>query len=298
MAERRKLIATLAVMVATAIHAQPSVAFSPQSLPASADDSQPDDIVVEGYRDRTGVDRRTTPPSAVSTLRNRRTYEYSERMAKCAARGHLSRPDQLSAVVDGQFNTVTHDLAQDRLVRINITCSESPTLASMTAPPASDAQKGLAQQGRVYGGLLGQTDAAPLGHSIYDRGAFTVQAIKMYAPDLHLTPAQVNDPAVQARFNQREIARNRFRLPVDYHYFEVAVCMVRLQPALAVRLATSNGSARFGDVQEALLDRARDCVGGAQHVSVDPTQFRLYIADAVYRWAVAVRGTDSLIPFG
>lgn len=290
-----------AAMLALALIAVPASGQTPPgqvgspprtSLPA---DAEPDEVVVTGYRLSKPVDTRVQPPAAVSATRNRRTYEYSERLAKCAARSRLSDVSRLRDVVDGAFNTATMRTAQDRLVRIYITCSESPTLLSFTSAPQSDLQRSSGVTAD-YAGVSGLTEAAPLGYSIYDRGAFTIQALKMFAPDLKLTRRETGDPAVQARFNAREVPRNRFRLPVDYRYFEVAVCMVRVEPRLSVRLAMSDGSARLGDVQEALIDRARVCVGGTKRVQVDPTQFRLYIADAVYRWAVAARGVDSLIP--
>lgn len=271
---------------------QATVPAPPPRVPQA--DEQPDDIVVEGYRRSPDRNTVATPPAAVSGTRARQTYAYSERLAKCAARSRLSNRSRLRAVVDGEFNSATQILAQDRLKRIYLTCSESPSLNSFTSPPASDLQLSAAITGDFTGAPVG-TDAAPLGRSIYDRGAFTVQALKQYAPDLRLTRAQTGDPAVQARFNAREVPRNRFRLAVDYKYFEVAVCIVRLEPRLSVRLALSDGQARFSDIQATLIDRARACVGGARHVQVDPTQFRLYIADAVYRWAVAARGTSTLI---
>ncbi|HEX8556324.1 MAG TPA: hypothetical protein VF695_16605 [Sphingomonas sp.] len=275
---------------------------SPSSPPARSatvlpDDSQPDDIVVTGYRRGKARDRRVQVPAAASAIRNRVTYDYSERLAKCAARSHLTKLSRLRDVVDGEFNSARQITAQDRLVRSYITCGESPTLLSFTSRPREAASVDLASAvAGDYSGSPGIPEAAPLGYSIYDRGAFTIQAMKMFAPDLTLTRKDTNDPEVQVRFNAREVARNRFRLPTDYRYFEVAVCMVRLEPRLSVRLAMSTGSARLGDVQEALIDRARVCVGGARNVQVDPTQFRLYIADAVYRWAIAARGVDTLIP--
>ena len=267
-------------------------------------DSVPDDIIVEGYRERKKLDTRTGVPTATNTVDNRVKYEYSERLAKCALRGRLSSIKMLRAVVDGEVNTASYTVAQDRLVRSNITCGESPQLLTFTGPPTTkkDGERALGSQISVPGdtgdftGISGQTSASPLGFSIYDRGAFTVETLKRYAPDLKLTKAQTNDPAVQSRFNLREVPRNRFRLREDYKYFEVAVCVVRVEPRLAVRLAMSDGGARLGDLQEALIDRARVCVGNSPHVKVDPTQFRLYIADAVYRWAVAARGVDTLLP--
>lgn len=278
----------------------PPAAAPAPAAPALSQDAQPDDIIVEGYRDRKPLAEKMTAPPTSSTIRNRRRYDYAERLAKCAARSKFGDLARLRAVVDGEFNSPRHHFDQDRLVRTYMTCGESPTLLSFTEVPVDFTDMGLAGQyilaGDTAGGTPGQSTGSPLGWSIYDRGALTIAALKRFAPDLTLTRKQTEDPRVQARFNLREIPRNRLRLPVDYHYFETAVCMVRLEPQLAVRLALMDGPARLSDVQEALVDRAKACVGNARRVRVDPTQFRLYIADAVYRWAVAARDVPSLIP--
>ncbi len=279
----------------------PQTAAPPSTVPNRGADSEPDDILVEGYRDRPDIQTSVSNPTMTSAVKNRQAFEYSERIAKCAARNKIGSTARLKAVVDGEFNTTTHAVAQDRLKRTYITCSESPTLLSFTTVGASTLER-MAANTQVFGdsgdsrGLSGANDIAPLGWSIYDRGAFTIEALRRFAPELRLTRAQTQDPAVQSRFNLREMPRNRHRLPTDFRYFEVAVCMVRVEPKLAVRLATSEGAARISDTQAALIDRARVCVGGARNVRVDPTQFRIYIADAVYRWAVAATGVDSLIP--
>jgi len=296
------LIAAAAPAQGQAVETPAAAGQSIQPRTAPPPDAEPDDIIVEGYRERKEYDTRTGVPIGSSAALNRTKYAYSERLAKCAARSKLSNLSRLRAVVDGEVNSARHHFAQDRLSRIYVTCGESPALLSFTSPPVTAAEltPNVADvfNGRstVGSGVTGVVEAAPLGWSIYDRGAFTIEALKHYAPDLKLTKAETGDPAVQRRFNLREVPRNRLRFPLDYRYFEVATCMVRVEPRLAVRLAMSEGPARLGDVQEALIDRARVCVGDAKSVRVDPTQFRLYIADAVYRWAVAARNVASLIP--
>jgi len=266
---------------------------------ASSSDAEPDDIVVTGYRSRKAPGNRVDVPATVSTVSNRIKYGYSERFAKCAARSKLSSLARLRVVVDGEVNSARARGAQDRLMRTYITCAESPSFLSNTLPPQTANEvpfvKDMLYSGDFYGVSPGY-DTTPLGVSIYDRGALTIAAMKRFAPSLTLARADVDDVEVQRRFNLREIPRNRLRLPLDRKYFQVAVCMVRVEPKLSVRLALSEGGARMGDVQEALIDRARACVGGARKVKVDPTQFRLYIADAVYRWVVAARDIASLIP--
>lgn len=270
---------------------QPSAQVPPRDR--QTDDKMADEIVVKGYRNKPDVQTKTSPIYAGSSAARRQQYSMSERMAKCAARSRLANTSYLSAVVDGEFNSAAQLYAQDHLYRIYVTCGESPSFLSLNSPPAS---AGAVGNGDFTAILPGSTDGAPLGHSIYDRGAFTIQAMKLYAPDLSLTAEQTSDPAVQARFDAREVPRNRFRLPADYKYFEIAVCIVRVAPRLSVRLAMSDGSAGIGDLQWALIDRARVCVGNAREVRIDATEFRIYIADAVYRWVVAANGVKSLIP--
>ncbi len=260
--------------------------------------SQTEDIIVEGYRAQPGVRSRTVPPTQTSAVNNRTTYAFSERLAKCAARSRLANYGLLRAVIDGDFYSGRHSAAQDRLKRVYITCSESPNLLSYQSIPKLVSEPALFSGGSPSdnSNMASVPDPAPLGHSMYDRGALTIAVLKRFVPDLRLTEAQTSDPTVQMRFNALESKRNRFRPSHDYRTFEIAVCMVRVAPNLAVRLAMSNGQAYQSDLQAALIDRARICVGDAKVVQVDPTQFRIYIADAVYRWAVAVRDVPSLIP--
>ncbi len=258
-----------------------------------------DEIVVEGYRNNRQVKTKASAIYSGSSAARRQQYSFSERIAKCAARSRLANNSYLSAVVDGEPNSGPQRYAQDRLYRIYITCGESTSFLSLNSPPGppgGPSFTSVVAEGDFSNVPPGTSEGAPLGQSIYDRGAYTIQTIKQFAPDLSLTRQQTNDPVVQARFDKRELPRNRFRLPADYKYFEVAVCIVRVAPELSVRLAKSERAAKLGDIQSALIDSARACVGDAREVKVDATEFRIYIADAVYRWAVAAKGVESLIP--
>lgn len=267
----------------TVMAAVPSVAqdrmVEPQASRAPDVDAS-DEIVVEGLLEVPGANPNTTASRGrdlsglnpqETVIANRRKYEFSERIAKCAVRARLSKISQLRAAVDGPPNGSTQVFAQQRIKQINVTCSESSALLSFSDDL--------------------------LGRSIYDRGALMIEAMKAFTPNLRLTRADTDNPVVQARFNARETPRNRYRLPADYRYFEVAVCMVRLQPVLSSRLATTDLTpTQIGRFEDAIVNGARICVGDAKTVSFDPTQFRLYIADAVYRWAVAAQGVETLIP--
>ncbi|CAN5510912.1 hypothetical protein BH09PSE4_BH09PSE4_21450 [soil metagenome] len=259
--------------------ALPSALAAQQAAPPPAhSDAQPDDVVVEGQLDLPNNPDTVTRPSIAnaqnpqdSAVANRAKFEFSERIAKCVARGKLSTRAQLRAVLDDAPNKATQVYAQDRLKRSNVTCSEGTELRYFSEPN--------------------------LGYSIYDRGAYMIEAINTYAPDLKLTSRDTGDPAVQARFNTRETPLSRYRLPVDYRYFEIAVCMVRIQPRLSLRLVRTSGpSKQISRIASAIVDNAHICVGDAKRVYFDPTQFRMYIADAVYRWGVAKLGVNTLIP--
>lgn len=270
-----------------------------QKTQSESRDHSRNEIIVEGYPNADNQPAAVRTPPAVSALNSRKAYEYSEMLATCAVRSKLSSTALLRAVVDGDVNSSAQSYAQDRLKRTYISCGEGPGLLNMNNPePPSTKLIGPQRGSRddLIGNPPGGTDGSPLGRSVYDRGAVTIRALKTFVPDLSLTAAQTGDPAVQSRFNLREMPRNRSRLPVDQLYFQVAVCIVRVAPELSVRLAMGDRAATAGGLQATLLNRARVCVGNAKKIYVDATQFRLYIADALYRWTVAARNVDSLIP--
>ena len=115
-------------------------------------------------------------------------------------------------------------------------------------------------------------------------------------PDADLTRSETGDKAVQARFDAREVPRNRYRLPADYRTFAIAVCLVRMQPEATVQLLhTRPGSDGENKIERTIVGRARVCVGDAREVSFDAIRLRFYLIDALYRWIVAARGVDTLI---
>lgn len=260
--------------------ASPSPTATPS--PSARVPAKPGDIIVTGIPyigPHPPVTVRDQPSEALGI---RALSEQSEQFARCAT--HL-KPRLLRNVIDGAPNSDSADVALDRLMRSDLACIPNVPI----------------QQPPSYGGC--RPKPVSIFHeecqSFFDRAAILDHAIAKYAPDLRLTPAETNDPAVQARFNKREVPRNRFRLKPDFGYFEIAVCMVRLQPRLATELVhRPPGSTAEGPIEKALIVRARLCVGDAKDVVVDPTQFRAYIVDAAYRWAVAVGSGDSLIPLG
>ena len=233
-----------------------------------------EEIVVTALRDIDDEDSAVTMKSfgtsrTGSSVRSRQIFDLSQRWAACPARAGPDRRGWLQTAIDSRTNSTRQEFAMLRLSKIYAAC----------APDTEDAHLGIIQN--VY----------------YDRGALTIEALKAFAPDLKLTKEQTADAAVQARFNARETSLAKFRLPVDRRYFEAAVCFVRLQPELAVKLAmTDKPLAAVRRLEAAIVNRGRICVGNARKVYFDGIQFRFYIADAVYRWAVAAKNVDTLIP--
>lgn len=272
------------------------------AFPAVAQEKAPpsDDIVVEGLLLPGEKLPTTVVPATSGSLTNRKDFEGAQRLAKCA----INLPhDRLSAVIDGNIFSPPHRQAQKWIVVRLSTCHLSTEVreASMRRD-ADSSQPGVSPQASLQDAMRAQGsstyfDQSVTGVSIYDRGAILEQVLLRFVPDLALTPQETGDPAVQARFDRAEIPRNRFRLRPDYQYFQAAVCMVRLQPGLSVRLVRAKpASGQQRMLQSAILNRARICVGNAKRVHVDSTQFRIYIMDAVYRWVAASRGVPSLIP--
>jgi hypothetical protein len=254
----------------------------PPSLPPATPPT--DDIVVTGLRDidlddpKAFVTHRTLGSSRTGTsaIASRSTFAVSERFARCAIDRDAGSRDMLRKTLDGAINGAGQRFWQGRFIGMKATCAQDPQFAA------------------IYG--IASGTGPGYDPSYYDRGAMFVRAIRMFAPDLSLTRTQTADPAVQQRFDVREIPLARYRLPVDRTYFETAVCLVRLQPELSVRLVRTQRTELIPRLEAAIVDRAPVCVGGARKVYFDPSQFRFYIADALYRWMVAARGVDTLVP--
>lgn len=294
-------LAKLGILGALLGLAPPALAQSTSSQGDSSSSAQSSkrDVEVIGKRlqeKQPTTVRQGVPPAAA--LQNRTIYDQSEQMARCA----VNRPvDKIRAVVDGVVNSAPQRAAVVDMLRSTITCNAQPGIIADLTPVSGGISgvAGGADGGSSDGGTAGnlfEKFRSQGGTSIYDRGAILIEAIRAYAPDISLTKEETLDASVQQRFNEREGPRNRFREPADYRYFEIAVCMVRMQPELSVMLLDFKANKReSSDIQSRLINGARRCVGNAKTVKVDATQFRLYIADALYRWVVAARGVDTLI---
>lgn len=276
------------MIVAGLIFALSLQAVSQQSKPATLTQSTPgaskqpsDDIVVTGLPD---ID---DPKSAVThrTLGSQRTgggpqqsgavFALAERFTKCAIKPGMTDVADLRAAIDGVINSPRQSFGQSQFIEKHATCAQD-TFAAKHFGNASAA---------------GGYDS-----SYYDRGAMVLRIVQLFAPDLTLTKDQTSDADVQARFNLREVDLAKFRLPTDRRFFEMAVCQVRLAPELAVRLLHASSYDEIVRTEAAIVNSTPDCTGHAKKVFFDFAQFRFYIADAVYRWAVAAKGVDTLIP--
>src|SRR5690606_17828440 len=132
----------------------------------------------------------------------------------------------------------------------------------------------------------------------YDRGAIYERVLRDYAPGLRLSRSNTFDHATRDRWRAREAARNRSRGAGARSYFFIAGCLVQLSPAYALALLQEEpGSAREARLRALLIADGAPCLGGAvERVSVEPGQFRAFVAEAVYTWAVAMRRTGTLLP--
>ena len=266
----RRLMWLLA-LVATSAGAQGGL--PPQELP-HADST--DDIIVQALR----IPREKLPTGVYwnyfSMLNGRIRRENAQMFMRCALRSgerNLARD-----VVDGEPNSATARFAQGWIIERHKGCY----------PPARST--GIMNVG-------GPTTVADIGNSPLDRGVIVESVLKAYAPDAALTPAITGDGAVRQRFRAREGVRNRLRLPGDRDSLVMASCLVEHQPVLATRLIRSMpGSKLEQGLTQAIFVEGRGCLNGVSQLTLDPTITRTYIVDAFYRWLVAARNVDSLIP--
>ena len=260
---------TLTLAVAAWLQTAPP---QPDSPPVGSEE-----IVVTGLRDIEDPDSAVTRQTLSSgrtgsgATVSRKVFAYSQFFARCAMRRSPENLRMLRATLDGRINSASQAYSQIRLAQLNASCLQDPRGKTAAKSDVYDA-------------------------TYYDRGALFVETLRTFAPDLSLTKAQTGNPEVQALFNAREVPLARFRLPVDRRYFEAAICFVRMEPALAVQLVKVERTQSINRLAAAIVNRARPCIGNAERVYFDATQFRFYIADALYRWAVAARGTASLVP--
>ena len=260
-------VALLAALSAATVPVAAQKADVPAILP---DASSGDDIIVTALR----IPRERLPTGVYwnyqSMLPSKIARENAQMFFRCALK--TSRLKSMRMVVDGEPNSAKARFAQGWIKTTHRGCYQ------YTAPAMPET-------------------IADVGESILDRGVIVESVLKSYAPDAALTPSITSDAAVQSRFQQREGLRNRLRLPNDRDALVFASCLVRQQPVLATRLFQSEpGSLLERGLIQTIIVQGRECVGHASRVTVEPSLVRVYIMDAFYRWVVAARGVESLIP--
>jgi hypothetical protein len=270
------LLLALLVAVSAGPVAIPVAAHNVEAPADLPDASSADEIIVTALK----IPREKLPTgvywSYQSRLLSKIARENAQMFYRCALRS--SAVKSIRMVVDGEPNNAKTRFAQGWIRETNRGCYPPTGLAGNTGP--SEANTIL--------------DA---GRSVLDRGVIVETVLKTYVPDAALTPTITSDPAVQSRFKQREGFRNRLRLPVDRDALILATCLVREQPVLATRLFHAEpGSLLERGLIQTIIVEGRGCIGDASRVTVDPSFMRVYIMDAFYRWVVAARGVESLIP--
>lgn len=135
-----------------------------------------------------------------------------------------------------------------------------------------------------------------LCRSTFNRGALFEQALRRYAPGYELSREQTFDPATRARFAGWADHRDRLSLSNDRDYFLTVACMVQVSPQYGqALLRAAPGSAAETEARQYLIGYGSPCVGGVRQVKADPSQFRVYTAEAVYAWIVAAQGAATLV---
>ncbi len=266
----------LALLVTVGTAAIPVAAYSAEASEVLPDASSADEIIVTALN----IPREKLPTgvywSQQSRLPSKIARENAQMFYRCALRS--SALNSIRAVVDGEPNSAKARFAQGWIRETHRGCYPPMGLAGHTRPSESSTIRDV-------------------GISPLDRGVIVETVLKTYEPDAALTPAITSDPAVQSRFKQREGLRNRLRLPVDRDALILATCLVRQQPVLATRLFRSEpGSLLERGLIQTIIVEGRECIGHASRVTVDPSFMRVYVMDAFYRWVVASRGVESLIP--
>ena len=259
------------------------------ALPASAQDGgegAADDIVVTGVPLREGEETPVTlQDDGLSGAVSRQIASEVDRFARCA---DLPKPDLLRRIVDGKPETGETQKALHEHILRNSGC-----YGTIFPPiPASP------YYGECNPIVVNDFRKTSICRADYDRGEIYEQVLRKYAPDLVINRSITFNPEIRADFLAREERRNRDRTESD-DLFWFASCAVQIRPEYALAmLREESGSAREARLQQLMIKDSLPCFEGGkvEEVTVDSRQFRAFVAEALYSWAVAVRSVDSLIP--
>lgn len=264
----------LAAGVMALLLASPCLA---QTTPSPKDEAR---IVVEG----------TTPDVKNLPVTTQTTTFSEDKAASAVGMSEARRFLRCAHQIDGKLlhNIVDHGgrdtksrWALDRLIRQRSACH-----GSMYADPQPQAP---------FYGMCNPIGA--LCQSVFDRGVLFEYALGNFAPDLQLTRSDLQRREVRQRFLQHDLPKVRLRYPEDQRYLDIVSCVVQLRPEESLELIRLPEKSPKEDRLRALLVASVPaCFGNAKKVTLDPNQFRVYVAEAIYNWAVAVKGVDSLVP--
>ncbi len=258
------------------------LASSVASAQASSSGGQ-QEVVVEGER---LPDLKAPPPPGIkkqgNTLAVAQVDDQSQIFQRCVK---FMPSESLRNIVDGQPNSPQHEFSLDRFIRVNVACYPS---AQQPAPQ---------EPGYSYCRAVIGNDRLPICRSYYDRGAIIAGALAHFAPDAILTQSDVANREVQKRLDEREAKRLALALPADKARMQIAECLVMSQPEDTTRLVRAHDTPAL-QVQYVyrILDRGKVCLGGITPIRIEPLYFRYVLSEAFYRWVVAAKGVDTLIP--
>ena len=259
------------------------------ALPASAQDegeTPADDIVVTGVPLREGEETPVTlQDDGLSAVVSRQIASEVDRFARCA---DLPRPDLLRRIVDGKPESGEAQRALHEHILRNSGCYGT------IFPPIPDTP----YYGKCNPVMVNDIRGNNICRADYDRGEIYEQVLRKYAPDLVINRSITFNPEIRADFMAREERRNQDRV-LSNDLFWFASCAVQIRPEYALAMMKEEaGSGREARLQELMIKDGLPCFAGGkvEEVTVDSRQFRAFVAEALYSWAVAVKNVDSLIP--
>ena len=277
MLKPRRLFLTCALSITSV---SPSKAQDQASTRRSVP-TAPSDIVVTAERLPAPTFTVKHPlPAAMRAIAD--VNERSERFARCAKK---IDPGLLRRIVDEPVHTSRMDYSVDRAIRTNIGC-----YSDSYQPQTSEPFYGVCNPVGAPGGV--GVCRAP-----YDRAAIIAEAIYRHTADIELVPEHTANRAIQQRLKRAELLRYRLADLIERQATQMALCVVALQPARATKLVRAHGDTPTQlQIAAQMLAYASPCTGATKSFTIEPLHLRASLIDAFYRWAVAAKGVQSLLP--
>ncbi|QIG79207.1 hypothetical protein [Stakelama tenebrarum] len=284
------------------------------ATPAAAQVESEEIVVLGDLESAEDLPTQTKPDTNLAQT-SRTAASESARFIRCT---ELPEPDELRTILDTPVNRIAGQRALHRFIRTHSGCyggldtvvRPSPWLGVCNPQGAPGAPPKNADQIFVESNLPAEMRSmlSVTGHRsvrmngdlcrvTFDRGALFELAVEKYGDDITLSRGLTFHPVIRERFETREIPRSESRSPTDREFFYRVACMVQIRPEYGqMMLQTEPGSETETRLRQLLIGYGAPCVGYAEEVVADGSQFRAYVAESVYSWMVAVRGTDSLVP--